>query len=138
MREFVFRVWDKNIEEMGEVTELKYSKTQYNLVKYRYVDEKGRLIDEQTHFDKGYSGGVILMQYTGRKDINNRKIYGRDIVKVTHRNDRDAVGVGTVLMIRGAWTILEGGYARPLFDDDVELEVIGNIYEDPELLEVEE
>ena len=68
---------------------------------------------------------VILMQYTGLKDKNGKEIYEGDVVKTS-------LGIGKVCMRLGCWFIemqKELGY----FHTD-EIEVIGNIYENPELL----
>lgn len=69
-----------------------------------------------------------LMQYTGFKDKNDTEIYERDIVK--HK-----FGQGQVFDRNGCWFIemyQELGYT--LKDT---IEVIGNIYENPELISKE-
>lgn len=81
---------------------------------------------------------VVLMQYTGLKDMNGKEIYEGDIVKF-------ADVVGYVEYYLGSYIIkVRDGYGSfyDFFDfynekgDLVEeLEVIGNIYENPELLE---
>ena len=81
---------------------------------------------------------LILMQYTGRKDRNNQEIYEGDIVREHYHNKTFKVFWNS--MGCGSWWFAERNK-----DGDMEhastvnldyLEVIGNIYENPELLEV--
>ncbi len=71
---------------------------------------------------------IILMQYTGLKDKNGVDIYEGDVIKM------HPVGCGAVFWDKetAAWglreeMLYEMNYARD--------EVIGNIYENPELVE---
>ena len=89
-------------------------------------------------------GNAILMQSTGLKDLNGVEIYDGDIVRVTDddgRTDFSDGGIGTVCGLKelGMWYI-GGQVQNGLFDINhcYYIEVIGNIYENPELLEVAE
>jgi uncharacterized phage protein (TIGR01671 family) len=69
---------------------------------------------------------VILMQYTGLEDKNGVEIYEGDII-------REGEGIINVVVNRGGCYWLE--YDYPLYVPDKEwIEVIGNIYENPKLL----
>lgn len=77
-------------------------------------------------------------QYVGRKDKNKREIYEGDIV----RTGKDDIGdpepmIGQVIMRDGSWLIEneKKQEAIDLFSEITSREVIGNIYENPELLE---
>ncbi len=83
--------------------------------------------------DKVFSGnkGTALMQFTGLKDKNGKEIYEGDIAKIKHR---DYLGI-IKMDERGYW-ISEGENKTEnavLNITSVE-EIIGNIYENPELM----
>lgn len=74
-------------------------------------------------------------EYTGYKDINDIEICEGDIVETTRALNHI---VGKVVMLKGCWYIQDGkdSYYRliPRFGV-VENKVIGNVYENKELLE---
>lgn len=84
-----------------------------------------------------------LMQYTGLKDKNGRDIFESDFVRISiQKNENDPFithGYYEVVFYEGCFCLKmnEGNYAleKYLHQDS---EVIGNIYENPELLEVGE
>ena len=69
---------------------------------------------------------LILMQYTGLKDKKGVKIYEGDIVKITCGDNVPNQYTADMFELRN--TINDFGGV---------IEVIGNIYENPELLEVD-
>lgn len=68
-----------------------------------------------------HGGGMKLMQYTGLKDKNGVEIYEGDVVK-----NKD----GDIYDIKFEFNNFNGRYMV----DEWQLEIIGNIYESPELL----
>lgn len=72
-----------------------------------------------------------LMQYTGLKDKNGKEIYEGDILKVCNWYGKGGM-VGSVYMEEGIWF----GATDYLYSaiQTNKAEVIGNIYENPELL----
>ena len=124
MREIKFRAWDKVKNKM-----LNIKKVEWHATDGFYSHVNGI----SCHANKD----IILMQYTGLKDKNGKEIYEGDIVKYTMR-DNFGGETGTSVV---RWNDNCCGF-RP-FSCDYELdkrefeiiEIIGNIYENPELIE---
>lgn len=100
---------------------------------------------EETHYidetPMRRSNGWILMQYTGLKDKNGKDIYEGDIL--TDPYGPEGAATGTVENINGDTVIkfipgtIPEDWAHeyyPVFGGSGEYTVIGNIYENPELL----
>ena len=142
MRMIDFRAWDKKKNEILDVMDIDFSGKKVgvcNVPKRMFKD--GRL--HTIHSIERDWSEVELMQYTGLKDKNGTEIFEGDIVKWSRlcmdfnlenyeeRSDNFAV----------EWDVYNTGFV--LGDGEVflykdissELEVIGNIYEDIELLE---
>lgn len=89
------------------------------------------------HNNRGFFevDGKSIGEYTGYKDINDIEICEGDIVETTRALNHI---VGVVTMIKGCWYIQDGknSYYRliPRFGT-AENKVIGNIYENKNLLE---
>lgn len=124
MREIKFRVWDPNTNVMHK---------NIGMDKISLYDFQGDNITEQD--------GLDVMQYTELKDKNDQEIYDGDIVKGKRFNDysREMVRfIGKVTYVPAGFVI--NGIGQYSGWIHVELnrayEVIGNICENPELLEV--
>lgn len=96
--------------------------------------------DLETYLVHNYRGffevdGESIGEYTGEEDVNRKEIYEGDIVETTRALNHI---VGVVTMIKGCWYIQDGkdSYYRliPRFGT-AENKVIGNIYENKNLLE---
>lgn len=92
---------------------------------------------EVEDWDNGWRRVCYVGQYTNINDINNVEIYEGDIV----RSDATCIGgvdfVGIAKFYDGCFVIDNGKDAIPLFSELDTRTVLGNIYENPELLEVQ-
>lgn len=90
------------------------------------------------HFDDYDS----IMQSTGLVDKNGKEIFEGDIVRQvrTQPTTENEVIIGVITMLEGAWLIMNDceKLASDLWSETDENEIIGNIYENPELLEDKE
>lgn len=86
---------------------------------------------------------IELMQSTGLKDKNSKEIFEGDVVRM--RNPRDRRQIGKFQVVRVANSPMLGLLDKKLTTEIFNLyehmrnyyEIAGNIYENPELLEVE-
>ncbi len=126
-RDIKFRIWDIENKEMLEVQELDFEPTFYG----------GRIaIRPDQYNDYFNTEDMILMQYTGLHDKNGKEIYEGDIVGIDYLS-YIVTGVVTY-STKDAMYILTNTNSiadenEPL-GDYKNLEVIGNTYDNPELL----
>ena len=120
MRELKFRAWSKSGKKMI-----------YNI--QNEFEERIEL-GMDCFSDYLSNDDFIVEQYTGIKDKNDRKIYEGDIVSVY-----DGHYIGSINQYpSGEWKIIwvaPKGTVDSLYAHRTVCEVIGNIHENPELLE---
>lgn len=127
MREIKFRAWDKSQNKMYQVRGINFDNEDLWL-KINETQIMGANLFE-----------VELMQYTGLKDKNGTEIYEGDIVKYTSELENGIFEVKySNCRFYGLW--IEANFMDITTDlfylgCSNELEVIGNIYQNPELLE---
>lgn len=120
-----FRAWDKWRDRMSVVDRI-------------YIDTKGvRLYDDFGEYWRDFND-IELMQSTGLKDKNGKEVFIGDIIKCTRGCPHEVylekeyggkyIGGMPAVYLKG---LLEG-YAWTGAE-----EILGNIWENPELLEVE-
>lgn len=122
MRDFKFRAWDKEKKAMLEPSSINW--------------KNGQLWVCDSHGDNKIEYELInptaeLMQYTSLKDKNKKEIYEGDIVRTQNETEYDTEPLDEAVYFGG-------GAFYPVSTAPSEAwEVIGNIYENPELLKVE-
>lgn len=130
-----YRAWHKTWEEMGKVKRIRFD-DDGNVTTVLF---KGKLLGVNAKIDE-----IELMQSTGLKDKNGKEIFEGDIIT----NGIDIVDIKRHQTL-GFYTIFDGResffgniISIERFNEDVEeftqiTEIIGNVYENPESLEVE-
>ena len=111
-REIKFRAFDKEAKTMHKVSSIYFENKQV------FIQEK--FFDVWLDFDD-----VILMQFTGLYDKNGKEIYEGDVIPLFGKNH-------AVKFKDGMFTINDREMRR--YIHSIPLEVIGNVYENPELV----
>ena len=136
MREINFRVWDKAEHRMFDVEQLVFDPNGELVSIYSYGPDFSNDLDALMG-EKPDLNEAALMEYTGLHDKNGREIYEGDIV---HAYDQEPDRYEPDYRGSEATGIVEFHGSMFMLDDDIILnyppilEVIGNIYENPELL----
>lgn len=150
MRDIKFRVWDKSINKM--ITQENVKEFLDKTISEKWEDEFPYHSDEWypayeilTIFDylKSFQERTIkryepsenrfdIMQYTGLKDKNGKEIYESDIVYIASEDENafvlwDKETARYIIQFNSWCADFDNFYGK-------ELEVIGNIYNNPELL----
>ena len=122
MKDIKFRVWDNERNAMFN------SKS----VDIDFFEGKIEITSDTIRYDEVYTDEIKdfeLMQYVGCKDKNNKEIYEGDIVKTKEH-------IGQIIYSKGMFFIdVKGDFYLPIYNVSEFIEVIGNIYENPDLLD---
>jgi len=146
-REIKFRAWDSKTSVL--MTEEWYfdDEIRKSLNKDEGYETEVGFLFEALDTLRTYHPNIVLMQYTGLKDKNGVEIYEGDIMAFTVFDcfDNDTQYIGVVEFAE-EYACFELNIRKPFEDgwqlgwvhnQDSEVEVIGNIYENPELLEAQ-
>ena len=123
MRKIKFRAWHKEKKIMGEVLGID--------ILHKEIFFSNEDVDCYEHTD---FKDIELMEYTGLKDKNNKEIYEGDIL-----SDGNNEKPYKVIFENGSFRAEFEGYFEEHSFDLIDVvaqgcEVVGNIYENPELL----
>ena len=113
MRTIKFRIWNKFLEKMSEPKKLCID-----------AELNAFYIDKPPHHD------FELMQFTGLHDKNGKEIYEGDVLQTRS-------GVGHMVFDNCGYAIKSPGSEAVDYEFSafyLECEIIGNIYENPELI----
>ncbi|EHG2773895.1 hypothetical protein J4R14_002969 [Listeria monocytogenes] len=127
MRAIGFRAFVKETKKMLPVTDLCFNEIEAVGVS-GCGNAKCTLCVDWYSFDD-----VLLMQYTGLKDKNGKKIFEGDVGWDEHNEC-----YGVVKFEEGKFLYVWENIAEDLWEVADDIEICGNIHENPELLEVAE
>ena len=126
MREIKFRAWSSGRKEMVEVESIHFKGNAVYLIS-KYLRLVANLDETE------------LMQFTGQKDMNGKEVFEEDILKLENRD----FGIVQYNNLNCNYYIQLINYHfnvaidfKKVFSYQSKVEIIGNKYENPELLEV--
>lgn len=147
MRDIKFRVWDKEYEKMTYFNDEDYEYKPPFVFRLDQVLKKDSNYDDYEDFEyNDVTDSVEVMQYTGLKDKNGKEIYEGDIIEFSYDM---FVGNFDTFVAKGKVVFKEGAFYVEIFENERTtkdeayllysinldtIEVIGNIYDNPELL----
>lgn len=119
-----FRAWDKEFKEMVQVYALVFDE---QIIKA--TCKNGNVVKEDI---KNY----VLMQSTGLRDKNGKEIFEGDVVKMAKNVYSEPTYYEVVRHRGGAYRLESKQYGCELWLRHTDCEIAGDIYKNPELLEV--
>jgi len=125
-RELKFRIWCKGTSTNANFNKPRWIQpTDFILLKYYRCFQ-----------DVIESDDFIVQQYTGLKDKNGNEIYEGDIIRLTLNSDHIWTGIVQWYKYMGL-KLNDGGWTS-MVHVDIGGEVLGNVFENPELIKNDE
>lgn len=129
-----YRAWHKTWEEMGRITFIRYKKSgEIFHLSFRRNIYNGNIYGGLVKLDE-----IELMQSTGLVDKNGKEIFEGDIVKMSKDVYSEPTYYEVVRHRGGAYRLESKQHGCELWLRHTDCEVVGNVYENPELLEDKE
>lgn len=134
MREIKFRAWNKDSKKMYKIGQITLEEGTWN-----YEPDNREYIGMSIPYQPSF----VLMQYTGLKDKNEKEIYEGDIIEIKGYSNK-GYNTGLVKEIYVVefkdfcWSCGIKSLLNLATINWASIEVIGNIYDNPELLSEKE
>ncbi|EHL96188.1 phage hypothetical protein [Lentilactobacillus parafarraginis F0439] len=128
-RQIKFRAWDSDQKRMLKVYRISFDGPIESAQAHCYLDDRGAEGSKKCFYD---GDGLTLEQFTGLKDKNGDDIYEGDLVQL----DPDDSPY-KVIFDEGKFEITGNGVTYDLGEEFMDCEIIGNIHENPELVEAD-
>lgn len=125
-----YRAWNKATKEMHEVDDI------VSIVfEEKQICVKTLFFERTSRYD---FDDIVLMQSTGLRDKNGKEIFEGGVVKMTKNVYSEPTYYEVVRHRGGAYRLESKQYGCELWLRHTDCEIAGNIYENPELLEVDQ
>ena len=121
-----FRAWHKTWEEMGRITFIRYKKSG----EIAHLSFRGNTYSGLVKLDE-----IELMQSTDMVDRNGKIIFGGNIVKMSKDVYSEPTYYEVVRHYGGAYRLESKQHGCELWLRHTDCEIVGNVYENRELLE---
>lgn len=113
----MFRAWSKTEKIMSDVKKIDFCNGEIDARSF-----------EETEIEE-----VVLMLTTDIKDKNGKEIFEFDVVSLPKFGDLKP-WVGVVKRMEGAWVVDTGKASMTLWSEVEETEILGNMFENPDLI----
>ena len=114
----MFRAWSKTEKIMSDVKKIDFCNGEIDARSF-----------EETAIEE-----VELMETTGINDKNGNEIFEFDVVSLPRPFGDCKSWTGVVKRMEGAWVVDTGNLSIPLWSKIEETEILGNMFENPDLV----